>query len=763
MDALTNMDKPHMAATGAAPAQADLSIAPPEPKTSELKPSELKTLEPETLEPKPSELKTLEPMPPEAGLAMPVQSLSRFDEAGQRKNSAPRLASTPVLTRLAVFGGAFALTLYGANEMYGVINVGAITTLKVALLVLFVLNFSWIAIAFTSGIVGFAWLLFARAAAPEIPTQLGKRTAVAMPIYNEAPSRVFAAVQAMIEDVGTSGLGACFDWFFLSDTTNPDVWIAEERAFLAMRARIGASARVFYRHRPKNTARKAGNIADFVTRWGGAYEHLVVLDADSLMTGRSILCLAAAMEADPDSGIIQTLPLIINRNTFFARLQQFAARIYGPVIASGLAIWSGRDGNYWGHNAIIRTRAFADHCGLPDLRGRPPFGGHILSHDFVEAALMRRAGYAVYMLPTLGGSFEESPPSLIDLAARDRRWCQGNLQHIRVLQAKGLKLATRQHFATGIMGYVASPFWMMQLIVGIVLVFQSAYVRPEYFTDEFRLFPAWPVFDAERALQLFGVTMAVLLAPKFFGILVALFDGATRRACGGGFRLLVSALLEIVMSALLAPVMMVIQTGSVMQILLGRDTGWNPQRRDDGSIPFMSIVRRHRSHVALGFLALAAGLIVSPSLAAWMSPTIAGLVLAIFLSWTSGMLSIGMALKRMGLLLTPDETTQPEIARRSNALADKLAAEGRDEEDALAAIHADPAFRAMHEAFLPPAPARKRGVIDPDRAVAEAKLNDSADIADAVAWLKPRERMVVLHDRALIDFLARLPAAPAPQ
>ena len=241
---------------------------------------------------------------------------------------------------------------------------------------------------------------------------------------------------------------------------------------------------------------------------------------------------------------------------------------------------------------------------------------------------------------SLGGSYEESPPSLIDLAARDRRWCQGNLQHIRIIAAKGLKLASRQHFATGIMGYLASPLWMAQLLIGIALVLQSTYIRPEYFTNEFTLFPAWPRFDAARALALFGVTMAVLLAPKFFGLLIALCQRRTRQLCGGVIRLLVSTMIEIFMSALFAPIMMVIQTGSVMQIVFGRDTGWNPQRRDDGSIPLGAIVRRHRSHIALGIITLIAGFLISPSLAAWMSPTIAGLVLAIPISWASGRLAI---------------------------------------------------------------------------------------------------------------------------
>ena len=711
----------------------------------------------------PARERAMASMPAQAPLAMPVQALGKLDANALRKDAPARKARAPWLARTIVFGGGLALTLFGMNEMYGVINVGEITVLKIALLVLFVLNFSWISIAFTSAIVGFSWLTLQRGKASQAPDALHSQTAVVMPIYNEAPSRVFAAMQAMIEDVETTGVAGNFDWFLLSDTTNPDIFIAEERAFLAMRARLGERTRLYYRHRPKNTSRKAGNIADFVSGWGGAYEHMIVLDADSLMTAHSIVCLAAAMEADPDSGIIQTLPLIINRNTFFARLQQFAARIYGPVIACGLSVWSGRDGNYWGHNAIIRTRAFAAHCGLPDLRGRPPFGGHILSHDFVEAALIRRAGYAVYMLPILGGSFEESPPSLIDLATRDRRWCQGNLQHIRVMNAKSLTLSTRQHFATGIASYLASPCWMGQLIVGIVLVFQSAYVRPEYFTDEFRLFPAWPVFDAERALRLFGITMFVLLAPKMFGVMIALFDNAVRRACGGGVRLVVSALLETVMSALTAPIMMLIQTGSVIQILSGRDTGWNPQRRDDGSIPFRDIVRRHRSHVALGIITLIAGMLISPSLVAWMSPTIAGLVLSIYVSWTSGMLSIGLALKRAGLLLTPEEAQKPQIASRANELAETLARAGEDELDSILTLHGDSQFRIQHNLMLPALRTRAKGNVDADRAVAEAKLKEAEDIEDAAHWLKSRERMAVLHDSTLIEGLARLPARAADQ
>jgi len=427
------------------------------------------------------------------------------------------------------------------------------------------------------------------------------------------------------------------------------------------------------------------------------------------------------------------------------------------VIATGLALWSGREGNYWGHNAIIRTKAFADHAGLPVLSGKPPFGGHILSHDFVEAALIRRAGWSVYMLPHLTGSYEESPPSLIDLSVRDRRWCQGNLQHARVIGAKGLTWPTRQHFATGIMAYLASPFWLAQLFVGILLVLQSTYVRPEYFTQQFSLFPTWPRFDAERALALFELTMGILLAPKFFGLLLAIGHKGERQACGGAIMLILSALLEILISALVAPIMMLIQSGAVTQILLGRDTGWNPQRRDDGSIPMADIIRRHRLHVGLGVIVAITAFIISPSLFGWMSPTIIGLVLSIPLSAASSSLALGLTLKKLNLLLIPEERSVPPVIARANELQADYRALNIDEADGMEALALDPALCEAHLAMLPTIPRRHRGDIDAERAVAEAKLADAQTLADAINWLKPKERNLILSDRALLHLVTNLP------
>ncbi len=411
------------------------------------------------------------------------------------------------------------------------------------------------------------------------------RTAILMPTYNEEPARVLAGLQAIYESLQEAGAIDTFDFFILSDTTDADIWIAEEAGFLALRARTKGEGRIFYRRRPRNTDRKAGNIAEWVMRFGGRYDAMLVLDADSLMTGECIVRIAAAMEQNPHVGLIQTLPVIIGGRSLFARLQQFAGRLYGPLIAHGLAWWHGPDSNYWGHNAIIRTRAFAECAGLPHLRGRKPFGGHILSHDFVEAALVRRGGWAVHMVPWLHGQLRGGPPSLTDLAIRDRRWCQGNLQHAAVLPARGLHYVSRLHLLTGIGSYITAPLWLIMLLAGLLTALQARFVPPDYFPSEFSLFPAWPAQDPIRAAWVFVGTMAVLLVPKLFAYVVMLFDREQRRGFGGGFLALGGLLVETLIAGLAAPMMMVAQSAAVASILAGRDGGWQPQRRGDGSVP----------------------------------------------------------------------------------------------------------------------------------------------------------------------------------
>lgn len=702
------------------------------------------------------------PVPPENPLDMPVQRFWRWD--GPPPTLIDRRADlVTLIARAFVFGGAAILSLFGVGEMVGVVKAGGIVGLEWPLIVLFALTFSWIAFSAASGVAGFFAGLLERKIDFPTPRALRSRTALVMPVYNESPARTMSALQAMADAVADRGAGHNFEVFVISDTTDATVWIEEELAFSRLRAKLAGRMAVWYRRRHKNTARKAGNVADFVTRWGGRYEHMLVLDADSLMEGETLVMLAQLMEDDPRAGIIQTLPVIVNRNTLFARLQQFAGRIYGPVIARGLAIWHGRDGNYWGHNAIIRTKAFAEACGLPDLRGRRPFGGHVMSHDFVEAALIRRAGWAVKMVPWLGGSFEESPPSLLDVASRDRRWAQGNIQHLPILFARGLAWPSRVHFATGIMSYLASPIWLMLLLTGLALALQARFIRPEYFSKDFSLFPAWPRFDSERALQLFLITMAVLMLPKVLGTIESLMRSDVRRAAGGAAAIIASLLVETVLSAAVAPVMMLIQTRHVVEILSGRDSGWKTQRRDDGGIAFVEVVRQHWQHVAIGVLMGLAAYAISPAILAWMTPTLVGLIGAIAISWASGSAEIGLAMRRIGLLVIPEETRVPDVIRRATVRQSEAEAELPEVEDGLESVLHDRRLRDLHERTLLPAPLRERGRPDLDPIMAEAKIGEAVSLDEALRWLSPKERMAVLCQPHLLAALDRLVTVSEPR
>ncbi len=522
---------------------------------------------------------------------MPVQSLRARPARRKQPVSSPRGTG---LRRLLVVSGAVALTAAATREMVLVLSVAGLDELGWLIILLFVSLFAWIALALASAVAGFVSVLRGGEGRLAVPAGavLRARTALLMPIYNEAPARVMAGLEAMLAELTALGVADRFDVFILSDTRNADAWIAEEAAFLRLRARVGE--RVFYRRRLENRERKAGNIADWVARWGGGYEQFLILDADSVMTGAALLRLALAMQETPDAGLIQTLPVIVGGRTLFARMQQFAGRLYGPVIAYGIAWWHGAEGNYWGHNAIIRTVAFAEAAGLPTLQGRRPFGGHILSHDFVEAALLRRAGWAVHMLPEIEGSYEEGPPSLIDINVRDRRWCQGNLQHAAVLPGRGLHWISRMHLLMGIGAYVTAPLWLAFLLAGMVLSLEARFIVPEYFSGAPSLFPHWPVVDPVRSRWLFIATMGVLLGPKLLSTIAALVRPAERRRFGGGVRLLAGVVVETVLAGLIAPVAMLTQSAAVVSILLGRDSGWNPQRREDGGIR----IRRGRAGVS---------------------------------------------------------------------------------------------------------------------------------------------------------------------
>ena len=329
---------------------------------------------------------------------------------------------------------------------------------------LFVILFAYLAFGFTHALTGFLLrrlgLPFGKM--PESSVQVDvkaaagtSRVAIIIPVYNEPVDRVFAGIRAIYGSVMARPGSDAFDIFILSDSNQPQQWVSEEAAWFRLQRELNSQDRIFYRRRPDNLGKKSGNISDFCRTWGDHYRYMVVLDADSIMSGKTLVELLRRMEANPHVGLIQTTPGIVGGESLFGRMQQFANRLYGAVFLEGLGFWQQNGGNFWGHNAIIRVKPFVEHCDLPQLPGEKPFGGHILSHDFIEAALLRRAGWEVWLAADLDGSYEEGPQSLVDFALRDRRWCQGNLQHGMVLFARGLRGKSRVHLVNGILSYVS--------------------------------------------------------------------------------------------------------------------------------------------------------------------------------------------------------------------------------------------------------------------------------------------------------------------
>jgi len=691
-------------------------------------------------------------LPPETPLPMSKARLRGFERGESRSNLASGLLA---FRRAGIFIGTAALTSAGCYEMYEVVQVGGVTMLEWMVLVLFVMLFAWIAFSFMSALAGFAVLLVPTGDPlgidPDAPLpSIGSRNAMLLPIYNEDPFRIMARLRAMVESADQTARGSSFDWFVLSDSTDPSIWIAEEQCFLRLRQDLKAG-NIYYRHRRENTARKSGNIEDWITRFGSSYDHMIILDADSLMTGEAIVRLASAMERHPAVALIQTLPIVVNSRTLFGRLQQFSGRLYGPVIASGIAWWHGSEGNYWGHNAIVRVRAFAGDAGLPDLKGRKPFGGHILSHDFVEAALMRRGGWAIRMAPALGGSFEECPPSLLDFAARDRRWCQGNLQHLAVLPARGLHWVSRLHLLTGIGSYLTAPLWLLFLVLGILISLQAQFVRPEYFPKGFSLFPKWPAQDPVLAAWVFVGTMALLILPKLLACILLAIRSGRRRQFGGSLRVVASLLAETLLSGLIAPVMMIFQSAAVAEILLGRDAGWQVQRREDGKLPREELIRKYALPTLFGIAMAATAYAVSLPLLFWMAPVIVGLLLCLPIAMLSSMVCD----PKSRLFLTPERADPPAVLVRANELA--KASSGLATPSALLRLRDDQSLLETHLVNLPGDQRRHRGQIDPDLAIARAKIDDAEHFDEAIGYLTTRETFAVLNSNAMLRTVCALP------
>lgn len=657
--------------------------------------------------------------------------------------------------RALLVGCAAIPTVVASGFMLNVLPMQGATGLHLAIAVAFGLLFGWISIGFWTALMGFYVLVRGGdrftvtrglERAPE-PLDPEARTAVVMPVMNEPVERVFAGLRATYRSLERSGRLSHFDLFVLSDSSEPAAQVEEERAWAAMARDFGAYGRVFYRRRGVHIGGKAGNIADFCRRFGRRYRYMAVLDADSLMSGETLVRMTATMERRPDVGILQSAPRAIRGRSLFARLQQFASGAYGPMFTAGLHFWQLGDSQYWGHNAILRVEPFMRHCALERLSGSPPLGGKILSHDFVESALMGRAGYGVWLAYDLPGSYEESPSTLLEELRRDRRWCQGNLQHLRLLFKKGLFPAHRAVFLTGIMSYVSALLWLVFLGLSTAEAIRRAVVPPDYFPSGRSLFPEWPIWRPEWAIALVAVTGVVLFLPK---ILALVRIGLARRAreFGGGPRLLASALVETLFSSLFAPIRMVFHSKFVLLTLVGRTVRWGSPGREGEETSWGEALRRHGVGTLVASAWAGTVYTLNPDWFWWLTPIVGALVLSIPLSVWASRIRSGERARAAGLLRIPEESAPPAELR---ALEGELrAAAGADAplgRPGLGRAVVDPAVNALH-----------RGLVGEPRSLAphlRAELDALAERAleEGPDALEPAESRRLLRDPDALDRL----------
>ena len=576
--------------------------------------------------------------------------------------------------RFIFFGLVLSSAYFGSKTIATILSPSESFRLSWSIVCIFTILFTWIAANFWTVLLGFIALLRrgdARAVvAPsgEAPIARETRVAIIMPVYNEDVSRIFAGLRAMYESLQATGRLEHFDFFILSDSTKPAQYKEEETRWNHLCREVNGCDRIFYRRRNIRLHKKSGNVSDFCRRWGGNYKYLLPLDADSIMSGRLMVDLLRIMESRPDVGIVQTSPKGINQQTLWARLQQFSSHVYGPLHLAGSHFWQMADAGFWGHNALIRMEPFLKYCALPTLPGRPPFGGEILSHDFIEAALMRRAGWGVWLAYELEESFEEFPPNLIEELRRDNRWCQGNLQHLRLMFWRGFSFGHRLLFFQGNMAYFSALLWFTLLVLTTIYASAEFFYEPKYFSSTPSLFPQWPVHYNALSGQLLQVTVVFLFGPKVLSLAWVLLSGKDIKAFGGLMGLLASVFFETLFSVLLAPIKMIFHTGFILFNLVARKLEWSKQQRDTAKVTFWQALKKFG---LVTVVAVIWGLLthtINQSLFLWLLPILIPLVFSIPIVMFSSSKGVGLLLKRVGIFLTPAETQPPQVVVRLNQL-----------------------------------------------------------------------------------------------
>ncbi|MEC5400114.1 glucans biosynthesis glucosyltransferase MdoH [Uliginosibacterium sp. H1] len=586
--------------------------------------------------------------------------------------------------RWALLALMIATVLPSAYVMTEALDWTNVPILAALQMVLFVPLMAWVSAGFWSAAMGFVVHLFGDRhvlSARGIEDQElnpDTRCAIIMPICKEHVPTVIAGLRATCDSLAATGHAGQFDVFLLSDTRDPVLQAEERSAWQRLREELaGQGPRVFYRVRQRPGKRKAGNVADFCRRWGRRYDYMVVLDADSIMSGDCLTGMVKLMDNNPRAGIIQTVPRPCGQPTLHARAQQFAARVTGSLFTAGMQYWQLGDSHYWGHNAIIRIQPFMEHCGLAKLSGEGRLSGDVMSHDFVEAALIRRAGYEVWVVPDLAGSYEQLPHNLLAELQRDQRWCHGNLLNTRLIAEPGLTGAHRGMLITGAMAYASAPLWLCYLLVGTLT---WGVLGPGGLLDDGIAAGTAPI--PLQTLWLF--TGALLLLPRALAVL-AIVLRREQSQFGGTLKLIGSACLEALLSIVQAPIRMFAHTSFVFASLTGLKLEWQSPPREAQGLRWQEVADGFGGHSLLAAQWGLFALLSHPMAVLCLAPVYGPLILAIPFTLLTGNVALGQRINRHGLLLTPEDTLAPQVLREARNHAARLPRPTRRDERALAA------------------------------------------------------------------------------
>ncbi|MEZ5386512.1 MAG: glucans biosynthesis glucosyltransferase MdoH [Prosthecobacter sp.] len=641
-------------------------------------------------------------------------------------------------TRRATFFSFVGLgTIVGAWLSFIFLSENGMRLSEWALLIVFIPLYYQLNVGFWTALFG-VWLmnrskpdpldLWLTLNATDYAQPIDASTAIIMPVFNEDVTRVYEGLRSIYLSLEATGQSSNFDFFILSDSDKASQWIEEETAWLELCRQLQAFGRIFYRKRRKPINRKSGNVSDFCRRWGKRYRYMVVLDADSLMSGALLTSMVRIMEKNPGIGILQTFPKQIAADTLLGRVMQYAQALYGPPFMAGLDYWQCGEANFWGHNAILRLAPFIEHCALPPLPANAPFGGHILSHDFVEAALMRKAGYSVRLLPTTRGSYEEGPPTLVDMLKRDRRWCQGNIQHLWLVFAKGWHPMSRVNFLHGILSYVSSLLWFLFLALATFLA-----ATPTPHGDPQALL-------AEELLL--GLTAMLIFLPKTVILLDEVITGRMFKPLKLRLLTFVSSLLDTVVFTLMAPVLMIFHSRFVIYTVIGRSVNWVTQRRKtDGGVNWSEILITFAGVSLLGITWTALGWFVSKAFLLWISPILFSLAVSILVA---ALVSGSRSGRRFGLFLTPEEYDPPTVLQMMQQnleeIKDRLQLSPELERHyGLMQVCLDPYVNGLHVSLL-----RRRRTIDVSRGYLD-KISHRL-LTEGPQSLNSQELKALMHD-----------------